>query len=390
MSTTIPTIRFKGFTDAWEQRKFESFVNRISKNSENPFLPRVEYEYIKNGQGELNEKFKDNQNLKSGIEFNKGDVLFGKLRPYLQNWLLAEFDGVAVGDWWVFRPLKTDSVFLYFFIQGKKYQEVSNISVGTKMPRSDWNIVSSVSFLISPNFQEQQKIGSFFKTLDTLITLHQRKCDKLEAFKKSCLQNMFPGKGETVPKIRLRGFSGEWKNKKAGLLFKEIVQKNFPNLPVLSASQEFGMIRRDDIGINLSYDKNNLKNYKRIREGQFAIHLASFQSGFAHSPIDGVTSPAYTVLDFKEKDEHCDLFWKRVLTSNAFVSNLKQITYGIRVGKSIDYNEFLGLSFCYPRLEEQQKIAEFFMSIDEKIRLEKLKYDKLKDLKRFCLQKMFA
>ena len=394
MSNVAPQIRFKGFTDAWKQRKLRELAAFNPKEELPDVFEYVDLESVV-GTEMLFHRTEEKSTAPSRAQrlAYTGDLFYQTVRPYQKNNYLFEKPDkhyVFSTGYAQLRPF-VDGYFLLSLVQsGQFVKTVSDNCTGTSYPSINATDLAEIGVFSPKNEREHHQIGTYFRHLDTLITLHQRKCDKLEAFKKSCLQNMFPRKGETVPKIRLKGFSEEWKNKKAGLLFKEIVQKNFPNLPVLSASQEFGMIRRDDIGINLSYDKNNLKNYKRIREGQFAIHLASFQSGFAHSPIDGITSPAYTVLDFKEKDEHCDLFWKRVLTSNAFISDLKQITYGIRVGKSIDYNEFLGLSFCYPTLEEQQKIAEFFMSLDEKIRLEKLKYDKLKDLKSFCLQKMFA
>lgn len=125
---------------------------------------------------------------KKGIEFEKQDILFGKLRPYLKKWLLPDYKGIAVGDFWVFRPINTDSKFVYSLIQGEKYQNVANLSTRTKMPRSDWNVVSSTDFFIPKSIDEQRKIGGFFANL---ITLHQCKLEKLKNIKKSCLEQMF-------------------------------------------------------------------------------------------------------------------------------------------------------------------------------------------------------
>ncbi|NLZ71873.1 MAG: restriction endonuclease subunit S, partial [Clostridiaceae bacterium] len=186
-----PEIRFAGFTDSWEQRKFSKLVNRVSKSSEEPNIPRIEYEDIVSGQGVFNKDIFKKISDKKGIEFQTGDVLFGKLRPYLQNWFLANFHGIGVGDWWVLRPSETDSKFIYSLIQTNQYQVVANLSTGTKMPRSDWNVVSQTEFYIPINFEEQSKIGSFFANLDTLITLHQRELNSLKDIKKSLLQQMF-------------------------------------------------------------------------------------------------------------------------------------------------------------------------------------------------------
>ena len=100
--------------------------------------------------------------------------MFGKLRPYLQNWLLADFNGIAVGDWWVLRPNGISNKFIYNLIQSSNYQVVANLSTGTKMPRSDWNVVSQTEFAVPRDLEEQEKIGSFFTNIDNLITLHQR------------------------------------------------------------------------------------------------------------------------------------------------------------------------------------------------------------------------
>src|SRR5699024_7374200 len=148
---------------------------------------------------------------KIGVKFNSGDILFGKLRPYLKNWLLADFDGIAVGDFWVLRPNDNNSELIYALIQGEKYQQIANLSTGTKMPRSDWEIVSNTKFALPASNKEQQKIGQFFKHLDDMIALQQRKIDKTKALKSAYLAEMFPAEGERVPKRRFEGFTDEWR-----------------------------------------------------------------------------------------------------------------------------------------------------------------------------------
>ena len=188
---SVPEIRFKGFTDPWEQRKFEEIAVRSSVMSDKKGLPRVEYEDIISGAGRLNKDIKLKESEKVGIVFHKGDVLYGKLRPYLQNWLLASFNGLAVGDFWVLQPQNTDSSFLYRLVQSQQFDEVANQSTGTKMPRADWKLVSKTEFAMPHSVDEQAAIGAYFEHLDTLITLHQRKLEKLQNIKKSCLEKMF-------------------------------------------------------------------------------------------------------------------------------------------------------------------------------------------------------
>ena len=188
---SVPEIRFKGFTDPWEQRKFEEIAVRSSVMSDKKGLPRVEYEDIISGAGRLNKDIKLKESEKVGIVFHKGDVLYGKLRPYLQNWLLASFNGLAVGDFWVLQPQNTDSSFLYRLVQSQQFDGVANQSTGTKMPRADWKLVSKTKFAMPHSVDEQAAIGAYFEHLDTLITLHQRKLEKLQNIKKSCLEKMF-------------------------------------------------------------------------------------------------------------------------------------------------------------------------------------------------------
>lgn len=189
--STVPEIRFNGFTQVWEQRKFEEIAVRSSVICSDANLPRVEYEDIVSGAGRLNKDIYAKQSSKSGIAFHRGDVLYGKLRPYLQNWLLPTFDGLAVGDFWVLQPQNADSSFLYRLIQSRQFDEVANQSTGTKMPRADWKLVSKTVFSIPSNISEQAAIGTYFTALDNLITLHQRKLEKLKNIKKSMLEKMF-------------------------------------------------------------------------------------------------------------------------------------------------------------------------------------------------------
>ena len=163
-----PAIRFKGFSDAWEQRKFEEIAVRSSVICSDANLPRVEYEDIVSGAGRLNKDIYTKESSKSGIAFHQGDVLYGKLRPYLQNWLLPAFDGLAVGDFWVLQPQNADSSFLYRLIQSRQFDEVANQSTGTKMPRADWKLVSKTVFSIPSNIGEQAAIGTYFTALDSL------------------------------------------------------------------------------------------------------------------------------------------------------------------------------------------------------------------------------
>ena len=192
------------------------------------------------------------------------------------------------------------------------------------------------------------------------------------------------------PDSRFKEFDINWSMSPASDIFMVETDKGHPELPVLSASQELGMVKRDNIGINMQYSKQNVASYKRVQPGRFVIHLRSFQGGFAHSAIEGITSPAYTVLSLKEPEKHDDYFWKYLFTSPEFIKRLELVTYGIRDGRSISVEDFFDLPFYYPSTpEEQHQIAKFFSRLDILIAAEDKRLARLKNMKAASLEKMF-
>lgn len=237
-----------------------------------------------------------------------------------------------------------------------------------------------------PLVAEQKKIAKILATQDKAIGLQERKIEELKRFKKGCLEKMFPRKGQKVPETRFPGFTGDWEQRKAKELFVSTADKGYPELPVLSATQDRGMIRRDENSINIFHDKKNEAGYKRVLPGQFVIHLRSFQGGFAHSAIEGITSPAYTVFGFSEPEKHDSEYWKYVFTSKSFIQRLETVTYGIRDGRSISYEEFLTLGFVYPSKAEQTAIARYLDKLSDLITLHQRKLEEMKRQKKALMQ----
>ncbi|EOD5309358.1 restriction endonuclease subunit S [Enterococcus faecalis] len=388
-----PRIRFRGFQEDWEQRKLIDLVVRLNKSTNSSRLPKLEFEDIVAGEGRLNKDVSQKFDNRKGIEFLPNDILYGKLRPYLKNWLKATFTGVALGDFWVFRVKNSDSDFIYSLIQADRYQKAANDTSGTKMPRSDWKKVSGTVFYVPNDLKEQQKIGTLFKQIDDAITLHQRKLDQLKELKTAYLQVMFVSmktKNNKVPKLRFADFGGEWDQRKSKELFIPKSEKNQPNLPVLSVTQDSGVVYRDQVGIDIKYDSTTLKNYKVVNKNDFVISLRSFQGGFELSDKKGITSPAYTIFVPKDIKLHDNLFWKTQFKTFQFIEALKTVTFGIRDGKSISFTEFGDLKLCFPKnKKEQQKIGKFFEELDYAISLHQNKLTQLKSLKKSYLQNMF-
>lgn len=244
--------------------------------------------------------------------------------------------------------------------------------------------------ILLPPSDEQKKIAEILAMQDKIIELKEHKIEELKKLKVYYLSKMFPKKGSNYPEVRFPGFTAPWKQRKAKKLFVATADKGHPELPVLSATQDRGMIRRDENSINIYHDKKNEAGYKRVLVGQFVIHLRSFQGGFAHSAIEGITSPAYTVFGFSEPDNHNSEYWKYVFTSKTFIRRLETVTYGIRDGRSISYDEFLAMDFTYPSKEEQTVIANCLDTLDHLITLHQRELDEEKKLKKSLMQLLLS
>ena len=285
---------------------------------------------------------------------------------------------------WLKHDERLDNSFLKQFYSIVKWQGVE----GTTIKRLyNKNILETPIAL--PSISEQSAIGTLFRTLDDLLASYKDNLANYQSLKATMLSKMFPKAGQTVPEIRLNGFEGEWKIKRADEIFKSVSEKNRALLPVLSASQIDGMVLRDEIGIDIKYDEATLNNYKVVKPGQFVIHLRSFQGGFALSKLEGITSPAYTIIDFIDKENHLPGFWNSILTSKEFIKRLETVTYGIRDGKSISFKDFSSLKFVFPNLEEQQAIGSYFSNLDNLINSHQEKISQLETLKKKLLQDMF-
>ena len=388
-----PAIRFKGFTDTWEQRKFEEIAVRSSVICSDANLPRVEYEDIVSGAGRLNKDIYAKQSSKSGIAFHRGDVLYGKLRPYLQNWLLPTFDGLAVGDFWVLQPQNADSSFLYRLIQSRQFDEVANQSTGTKMPRADWKLVSKTVFSIPSTISEQAAIGTYFTALDNLITLHQRKYDKLTNVKKSMLEKMFPKNGSNVPEIRFKGFTEAWEQRKFSDITFPAGEKNKDNLPLESYSitNEHGFVPQDE----------KFENGGTMREADKRMYYIVSPNSFAYNPArinvgsigyqnigkNVIVSSLYEV--FKTSEDVDDRLLWHWFKSPDFQKLIMQLQEG-GVRLYFYYDKLCMGEVSLPSLEEQRKIGKLFDTLDNLITLHQRELEKLKNLKKACLEKMFV
>ncbi|EIY6211755.1 restriction endonuclease subunit S, partial [Listeria monocytogenes] len=369
LEKSVPVIRFKGFSEAWEQRKFIEIINRLSKTSNSSILPKVEYEDIIAEEGRLNKDISNKFDSRKGILFQPKNILYGKLRPYLKNWLYPDFKGVAVGDFWVFEAIEATPRFIYNLIQSDSYQKVANDTAGTKMPRSDWTKVSNSSFFIPKESSEQKRIGTFFKQLDDTIALHQRKLDTLKQMKKGLLQQMFPKSEEDVPKIRFADFDEEWYQRKLGEEFEKINERNdgsFGKTHWISVAKMYFVEPNKVLSNNI-----DTRTYV-MRKGDIAFEGHSntdFKFGrFVANDIGpGIVSELFPV--YRHKTNYDNNYWKNAIQLEHIMAPIysKSITSSGNSSNKLDSKHFLNQKIYIADFEEQEKIGSIFKQLDNTI-----------------------
>ncbi|MDV7740360.1 restriction endonuclease subunit S [Leuconostoc mesenteroides] len=405
MSNMVPMIRFRGFTDDWEERKLTDILSRLSKSSNNSELPKIEFEDIVAGEGRLNKDVSHKFDDRKGILFESQNILYGKLRPYLKNWLLADFKGIALGDFWVFKSINSDPKFVYSLIQSNHYQKVANDTSGTKMPRSDWKKVSSTDFPTPSSLEEQQKIGSFFKQLDNTIALHQRILDLLKKQKKGFLQKMFPKNGAKVPELRFEGFTDDWEERKFEDLldskdgvrrgpFGSALKKEFfvENSEYVVYEQQNAIYDNYHTRYKITKEKFDELSKFKLNPGDFIMSGAGTIGRISRVP-DGVKLGVFNqaLIRFRINPEITDSeYFIQFVRADFMQKNLTGANPGSAITNLVPMSEVKKWEIEAPHLEEQKKIGSFFAQLDNTIALHQRKLDLLKEQKKGFLQKMFV
>ena len=393
-----PKIRFPGFNGDWEQRKLSDVADICGGGTPSSSVPEYwdgdidwyapaeigEQIYLEGSQRKI---------TKLGLEKSSakmlpvGTVLFTS-RAGIGNTAILRKNGCTNQGFQSIIPHEgqLDSYFIFSRTpELKKYGET--MGAGSTFVEVSGKQMANMDIFI-PAMDEQKKIGGFFEQLDNLITLHQRKYDDLKQLKKSMLQKIFPADGENVPKVRFPGFTDAWEQRKFGDIFQEYSEKNYEELPPLTIVQGAGTVLREESGRDIKYDKSSLNNYKMVNQGDFILHLRSFEGGLEVANTQGIVSPAYHIFHGEEADSR---FYYPFFRSYNFINVLlKPHVYGIRDGKSIDVEGMKGIKIPFPQLEEQKRIGDFFEQFDDALTLHQRKLDDLKLLKKSLLQQMFV
>ena len=378
-----PEIRFKGYTDEWEQRKLIEVCDYVDYRGKTPtktengiFL--VTAKNVKDG-------FIDYETSKEYISENAYEEVMRRGKPEMGDVLItteapcgnvAQVNkaDIALAQ----RIIKyrghigvVDNTYLKYYLLSPEFQKILNAKSSGGTVQGIKGSILHQQKIIYPSYEEQKKIGQHMDSLDHLITLHQRKCDEVKSLKKYMLQKMFPQNEQKVPEIRFEGFTEAWEQRKLGEVFKEYSEKNHTELSALTIIQGGGTVKREESDRNLMYDKSNLSNYKMVRKNDFIVHLRSFEGGLEKSLLDGIISPAYHTFHSDVADSR---FYYPYFRSHEFIKHkLVPHVYGIRDGRSIDIAGMKTIEIPYTSIEEQRKIGDYLESLDHLITLHQRK-----------------
>lgn len=399
-----PKLRFPEFTEEWEEKKLGE-IAEIKSDKYNPEKNPINYKCIElehlatdTGQllGFINSV--DSKSIKN--KFETGDVLFGKLRPYLRKFLIAPFDGVCSSEIWVLNGKQITNWFLYYLIQTDCFLSLANQSTGSKMPRADWSVLSESYFNIS-NQEEQTKIATFLTAVDEKLTQLKKKKTLLEQYKKGVMQKLFS------QELRFKDDNNQdfpdWEEKLLGEICELITKGTTPTSIGFNFTEEgvkfikveslteFGEI----IPAKVAYISNEChqalkRSQLKVNDILFSIAGALGRVGIVKQEIvPSNTNQALAIIRLSENSDMLVSFLAKYLVSDFIVKEIESLKAGA-AQLNLSLEQLNRLIIPIPSLPEQQKIANFLSSIDEKISHRGKQIEKMEAWKKGLLQQMFC
>ena len=399
-----PAIRFKEFTDAWEQRKLGEIADIIgggTPSTSNPsywdgnidwYAPAeiADQIYANSSQKKITDLGYENSSAKM---LPPGTVLFTSRAGIGKTAILTQKGCTNQG----FQSIvphcgELDSYFVFSRTEElKRYGEL--VGAGSTFVEVSGKQMAAMELMMPSTMREQQTIGGFFRHLDNLITLHQRKYDKLQVLKKAMLEKMFPKNGSSVPEIRFKGFTDAWEQRKFSDITFPAGEKNKENLPLESYSitNESGFVPQDEKfengGTMREADK---RMYYIVSPNSFAYNPARINVGSIGYQDTGksvIVSSLYEV--FKTSDDVDDRLLWHWFKSPDFQKLIMQLQEG-GVRLYFYYAKLCMGQVPLPSLEEQRKIGKLFDTLDHLITLHQRELEKLQNIKKSMLEKMFV
>ena len=373
-----PALRFKGFTDPWEQRKLGEMVDVCSG---------MDYKHLSEGDIPVYGTGGYMLSVNKALSYDRNAVGIGRKgtidKPYI---LKAPFWTVDT----LFYAIPKDSKNIDFTFDVFQKVDWKKKDESTGVPSLSKIAINETS-ISTPSKLEQERIGSFFRNLDTLITLHQRKYEKLVNIKKSMLDKMFPQNGASVPEIRFKGFTDPWEQRKVGTLIEDYTEKTVTQnqYPVLTSSQQQGIVLQEDYFADRQVTTDNNVGYYVLPKGYFTYRSRSDTDVFVfnrNNIVDkGIISYYYPVFAPKSCDSN---FLLRRL-NHGIKKQLSMAAEGTGQ-KVLAHAKFKNMVVDVPSQSEQEKIGTILEELDTLITLHQRKLEKLQNIKKSCLEKMFV
>ncbi|KAB5739885.1 restriction endonuclease subunit S [Bifidobacterium adolescentis] len=398
----VPQIHFAGFTDPWEQRKLGEVATfggghtpsmSDSDNYEGGNVlwvtsQDVKSHYLDGTTTQITEK-----GAKELTLYPAGSLVMVTRSGILRHTLpVAELRKPSTVNQDIRVILPQENYYgqwlLQFFISRNKELLLEFGKTGTTVESVDFSKMRDM-VLLTPSLPEQQQIGRYFARLDNLITLHQRKYDKLCVLKKSMLDKMFPKGGSLYPEIRFAGFTDPWEQRKLGELFEESDERA-SDREILSVSVANGIYPASESDRETNPGAS-LANYKIVHFGDVVYNsMRMWQGAVDASRYDGIVSPAYVVT--RPNSEVYARFFARLLRQPMLLKQYQQVSQGnSKDTQVLKFDDFASIGISMPASEnEQRQIGAFFDRLDSLITLHQRKLELLRNIKKSMLDKMFV
>nr|WP_314574101.1 restriction endonuclease subunit S [uncultured Prevotella sp.] len=398
-----PKIRVKGCLDDWDNIPLGKLFRESNDRSSDGELLSVSLRYgvVK---ASLNGRFDNSSEDKSHYKVvNIGDIAYNTMRMWQGACGVSNFNGIVSPAYTVITPL-SNLVQTFFIRLFKNKRTLKSFRVNSQGLTSDtWNLkyplFREINVYYPISQSEQKLISTFFDVLDNKMEIVASRLASLKQVKEASLQAMFPQKGETVPKIRFKGFEGEWEDVKLSSFAKRIKRRNscMESTLALTIASALGLVSQNDY-FNNSVVGANIRNYYLLKRGEFAYNK-SYSNGYPFGSVkrldryeQGILSTLYIVftIDDSISSDYLTHFFDTTLWHKDVAERAAEgaRNHGLL---NISAEDFLDIAIWKPRsIEEQQQIASYFTSLDKQITLQTQRLEKLKQIKAACLDKMFV
>lgn len=397
-----PRIRFQGFVELWKDSVLKDFFSKVTEKNSDFSYTKVLTNSAEYGIIAQHDFFDfdvaNSKNIGGYYVVHPDDFVYNPrvsvtapVGPINRNKL--GYTGVMSPLYLVFKIEGINKDYLCYYYRTNKWHRFMRLS-GNCGARFDRLSISDDIFVQMPiehptDPKEQEAICDFFDNIDTLIDKVNANLASLKQVKEASLQAMFPQEGETVPKIRFKGFDGEWKKVKLGTLFSERTENDI-NGEMLSVTMHDGIIKASENG---RFDNSNSdkSNYKLVLENDIAYNsMRMWQGASGCSPYRGIVSPAYTVITPYEDVNSS--FFACYFKTTQMIEKFRLHSQGLTKDTwNLKFPAFSKITVTYPQsVNEQQAIASYFTALDKQISLQSQRLEKLKQIKAACLDKMFV